>query len=109
MADMSVKAILGTPNTDHTNGFRCYRVSALKNVNFERLAGVGYVGQTLLENVFYKFGFRIKEVPCAFRLRGHGRSKMGRREMIGGLRAMLKLRMNYIRRGREYYRHSDKS
>lgn len=103
MADMSVKIILGTPNTDHTNGFRCYRVEKLKNINFERLSGFGYIGQTLLENLFHKLGYKIREVPAVFKNRKMGKSKMGRKEMINGLKAMLKLRRNYSRHGINYY------
>lgn len=105
MADLSVKFILRTPNTDHTNGFRCYRVEKLKNINLERLQGFGYIGQTLLENIFHRCGCKICEIPVIFKNRKHGRSKMGRKEMIQGLIAMVRLRWNLLWKGIEFYKH----
>lgn len=102
-ADLSVKVILGTPNTDHTNGFRCYRVEKLKNVDFDHLAGFGYVGQTLLENIIFRLGYKIEEIPTVFKNRERGKSKMGRNEMLSGLKAMLKLRWNLMTKGIKYY------
>lgn len=103
-ADLSVKVILGTPNTDHTNGFRCYRVEKLKSLDLNKLGGFGYIGQTVVENIFYKLGYKIKEVPTVFRDRTHGVSKMGKSEMVNGMKSMLKLRWNYIKHGVKYYR-----
>jgi dolichol-phosphate mannosyltransferase len=103
-ADMAVKAVLGTPNTDHTNGFRCYRIEKLKTFDLDKLGGFGYIGQTILENLFYRFGYRIEEVPTAFKDREMGVSKMGKSEMVNGMKAMLKLRWTCLTRGANYYR-----
>lgn len=103
MADLSVKVLLGTPNTDHTNGFRCYRVECLKRVNFDRWREFGYIGQTILENLFYRLGFKIKEVPSVFMNREVGESKMDKKEMVNGLKVMFKYRWNLIRRGVCYF------
>jgi len=102
-ADLSVKVILGTPNTDHTNGFRCYRVEKLKTIAFDKLVGMGYVGQTLLENIFHRLGYTIEEVPTIFKDREHGVSKMGKGEMVNGLKNMIKLRGNCMKHGISYY------
>lgn len=103
MADFSVKLMLGTPNTDHTNGFRCYRVAKLKKIDLGKFSGNGYIGQTLLENIFYKLGFSIKEIPSLFRHRRCGRSKMGFSEMVHGISAMLRMRWTYRRHGVRFY------
>ena len=102
-ADMTVKIILGTPNTDHTNGFRCYRVEKLRQIDFEKFTQFGYIGQTLLENIFHKIGFKIKEVPSVFKERLAGESKMGHSEMINGVVSMLKYRWICHKEGIEYY------
>ena len=103
MADAAVKVILGTPNTDHTNGFRCYRVESLKKIEFGRFSNIGYVGQTLLENIFWRLGMRIREIPVSFQNRKFGVSKMGIKEMAGGLLALLGLRWRLATRGVNYY------
>lgn len=102
-ADTSVKVILGTPNTDHTNGLRCYRVQRLKVIDFARMTGYGYIGQTVLENLFYRLGYKIKELPSVFGLRETGASKMGKGEMINGLKKMIKFRWNLMKHGVSYF------
>lgn len=93
-ANLYTKLVLGTPTTDHTNGFRCYRVSALEKIPFEKFEASGFVRQTLLEYVVYKMGFRIKEVPVIFVDRRLGMSKMSWGERFGGLWSILKLRLS---------------
>ena len=43
------------------------------------------------------------EVPSVFRCRNEGASKMGRSEMIGGIKAMLRLRWLVITKGAGYF------
>lgn len=102
-ADVAVKLILGTPNTDHTNGYRCYSVATLAKIDFSRLKFGGYVEHTILENVYHKAGFTIKEVPSVFRKRHGGDSKMGKKEMIDGIVDMIKFRWNLLHKGVNYY------
>lgn len=106
-ADLMVKVILGTPNTDHTNGFRCYRLSKLKKMDLTIFKTAGYIGQTLMEFLFHRCGFVIKEVPSIFRNRSVGTSKMGAGEMWGGILAMVEMRKNVAMKGLHYYLSSD--
>ena len=96
MANMYTKVVLGTPNTDHTNGFRCYRVDMLKKIPVEKFESSGFVRQTLLEYVIYKMGFKIREVPIVFIDRRAGSSKMSWGERLGGLWSILKLRLSGV-------------
>lgn len=103
LADLSVRIILGTPTTDHTNGFRCYSVDCLKKIDFTKLPAGGYVAHTILENVFYRAGFVIKEIPSVFRDRVKGSSKMSGHEAINGIKDMLKFRWIRIIKGSAYF------
>lgn len=102
-ADFSVLVILGTPNTDHTNGYRCYTTDTLRKINFSRFKSKGFVEHTLLENIYYKAGFKIKEVPSFFPSRTKGESKIGSGEAWGGIKDMLRFRWKCIRHGYKYF------
>jgi dolichol-phosphate mannosyltransferase len=86
---------LGRYVTDHTNSYRAYRVKMLEKLPLQRLlgAGAGFVWHTLLTNVAHKRGYKIAEVPSIFVDRQVGRSKMSQKEMLGGLVAILKMRL----------------
>lgn len=96
LANTYTKIVLGTPNTDHTNGFRCYRVEMLRKIPVEQFESSGFVRQTLLEYVIYKMGFKIREVPTVFIDRRAGASKMSWGERFGGLWSILKLRLKGV-------------
>jgi dolichol-phosphate mannosyltransferase len=87
--------VLGRYVTDHTNSYRAYRVKMLEKLPLQRLlgAGAGFVWHTLLTNVAHKRGYKIAEVPSIFVDRQVGRSKMSQKEMLGGLVAILKMRL----------------
>jgi len=93
LADLYVSVMLGTPTTDHTNGLRCYSVEMLKRINFDRLPSEGYVAHSILENVIFRAGYRIKEVPSVFKSRTMGRSKNGLKEAVSGVRDIFKHRI----------------
>jgi dolichol-phosphate mannosyltransferase len=99
LADLYVNIVLGTPTTDHTNGLRCYSVEMLKKINFNELPSEGYVAHSILENVIYRAGFRIDEVPSAFKSRTVGQSKNSIKEAINGVLDILKYRTKLIKIG----------
>ncbi|MBI2092037.1 MAG: polyprenol monophosphomannose synthase [Deltaproteobacteria bacterium] len=102
-ADIAVRLILGTPNTDHTNGYRCYRVGKLKKIDFKKLSFDGYVAHTLLENIYHRAGYIIKEVPSTFYNRTKGKSKMNKSEALEGIKNMIKFRLLTLRHGYKYF------
>lgn len=102
-ADLAVAVILGTPNTDHTNGYRCYKVDKLARINFDTLKSEGYVEHTILEHIYYKAGFKIKEVPSYFPNRVEGESKMGSHEAFDGLKDMIAYRLKFSKHGYKYF------
>ena len=73
---MYVRFILGIPVRDTTAGFKCYRVSALKTVDFSRIQHTGYGFQIEMKFNMYKLKYKITEVPIIFKDRTEGTSKM---------------------------------
>lgn len=73
---MYVRAVLGIPVMDTTAGFKCYRVSALKTVDFDKIHHIGYGFQIEMKFNMHKLKYKIVEVPIIFKDRTEGTSKM---------------------------------
>ncbi|MBI4367508.1 MAG: glycosyltransferase [Deltaproteobacteria bacterium] len=86
------RGLFGMPTTDHTNGFRCYRVACLEQLPLEAAMASGFVGQTMRAVLFHAHGLRIREIPVIFHERRAGRSKMSVGEALRGAWALLKYR-----------------
>ena len=71
-----VRIMLGIPVHDTTAGFKCYRATTLKAIDFDKIHHVGYGFQIEMKYTAYKIGFKIKEVSVIFINRREGTSKM---------------------------------
>ncbi|MCQ2272436.1 MAG: polyprenol monophosphomannose synthase [Bacteroidales bacterium] len=71
-----VRIMLGIPVHDTTAGFKCYRSTTLKAIDFDKIHHVGYGFQIEMKYNVYKLGFKIVEVPIVFEDRKLGTSKM---------------------------------
>ena len=71
-----VRIMLGIPVHDTTAGFKCYRATTLKAIDFDKIHHVGYGFQIEMKYNVYKLGFKIVEVPIIFKDRTEGTSKM---------------------------------
>lgn len=71
-----VRIMLGIPVHDTTAGFKCYKATTLKAIDFDRIHHVGYGFQIEMKFNVYKLGFKIVEVPIIFKDRTEGTSKM---------------------------------
>lgn len=87
------RCLLGTPTSDHTNGYRCYRVAALADVPYRGVMVSGFASLPLGAYVFHRAGKRIGEVPVVFHNRRTGTSKMSWREALSGVRAIAMYRL----------------
>lgn len=87
------RCCLRTPTSDHTNGYRCYRVAALADVPYRGVMVRGFASLPLGAYVFHRAGKRIGEVPVVFHNRRTGTSKMSWREAINGVREILAYRL----------------
>jgi dolichol-phosphate mannosyltransferase len=68
--------VLGLRASDPTGGFKCFRASALRAMDRERVRSRGYAFQVELTFHAARAGLEIAEVPIVFREREYGRSKM---------------------------------
>ncbi len=68
--------VLRVPVRDLTGGFKCFRAEVLRAIDLPSVRSVGYAFQVELTYRAVQAGFRVREVPIAFRDRAEGRSKM---------------------------------
>jgi dolichol-phosphate mannosyltransferase len=84
--------LLRIPVRDCSGGFRAYRVSLLRQLDFSQLEATGYA---LLEELLFhchRAGAVLSEVPIVFRNRRHGSSKVSLAEAWGVLTVVWKNR-----------------
>jgi len=78
-ANIYAKVITGVPIDDLTGGFKCYRVSFLKNIDLTKIKSDGYAFQIEIDVKIYKNNGKVKEIPIIFRDRVDGYSKMNKK------------------------------
>ncbi|MGO8949458.1 MAG: polyprenol monophosphomannose synthase [Ktedonobacterales bacterium] len=86
------RLVLGIPTHDCTGGYRCYRTGALRKLDLDQIRAQGYAFQVEMAYVFWKRGFRVREVPIVFMDRRVGKSKMSRKIFIEGFLWVLRTR-----------------
>jgi dolichol-phosphate mannosyltransferase len=74
--NLYVRALLGMPIGDATGGFRAYRASALRSLDLQDVASLGYCFQVDLVWRVILAGLTVVEVPITFVERTIGDSKM---------------------------------
>ncbi len=70
------RMILGLRVHDPTGGFKCFRASALQQLDLSRIRSSGYTFQIEMSYACQRAGLRVKEVPIRFIDRERGSSKM---------------------------------
>jgi len=100
-ASIYVQLITQMPVKDPTAGFVCYTDRVLKSINLDKIGFVGYAFQIEMKYVFWKHGFKIKEVPIVFKDRELGTSKMNVSIIKEAILGVLKLRTRNIQ---SYYK-----
>lgn len=91
-ANAYARLLLGVRVRDCNSGFRAYRREVLVAVVPKlRAAGPAIVHEVLFHA--HRAGFRIREVPIAFRERAGGESKLGWRQLLAGCLHVLQLRL----------------
>ena len=93
-AMLFAKIVLGLKTKDLTAGYRCYRVSTLKQINLAKINSNGYAFQEEMIYLCEKFGFKIKEIPVTFIDRQFGKSKLGFKDIIEFFITILRLRFH---------------
>lgn len=96
LASVYTRMVTGLKVMDTTAGFMCYRVSALKQIDLDKVRSNGYSFQIEMKFKFYKKGFKIFEVPILFIDRREGESKMSRKVVYEAYFMVLKLKLKSI-------------
>ncbi|MEI0524724.1 polyprenol monophosphomannose synthase [Brachyspira murdochii] len=84
--------ILGSKIMDITGGFKCFRASVLKKMNFDNIISAGYSFQIEMNYSFESNGYKIKEEPIIFYERRSGQSKMSKNIIAEALLRVVRLR-----------------
>jgi dolichol-phosphate mannosyltransferase len=94
-ANRFARAMLRIPMSDYTNGFRCYRRSAIEALEMSRIDAKGYV---VLSEVAYQLflkGKKIAEVPTVFVNRRRGISNLSKKEILEAFQSVVRIRRTY--------------
>lgn len=70
------KIILNLKVKDATSGFKCWRATAIQQINLDSIKSNGYSFQFEMAFLAERLGFHIVEIPIYFEDRRIGRSKM---------------------------------
>ena len=87
-----IRCATGMPLCDPTGGFKCWRVSTLKAIDFESVESAGYSFQLEMNHRAWKGGFSIRETPIVFSDRAAGYSKITTAIAVESFRIAIKLR-----------------
>jgi dolichol-phosphate mannosyltransferase len=85
------RLMLGLRSRDNSGAFRCYRVSKLAQIDFDRIRSRGYSFQEEILFWCQAVGCRIGETPIVFKDRRTGTSKINMREARSALWILLQL------------------
>ena len=87
-----IRTVTGMPLRDPTGGFKCWKVSTLKKIDFETVGSKGYSFQLEMNHRTWKAGCSIKEIPIVFTDRVAGYSKITAGIATESIKIALKLR-----------------
>ena len=91
MGGVFIRAVTGMPVKDPTGGFKCWKVSALKAMDFLSIESAGYSFQLEMNHRAWKASLSIAEIPILFTDRTRGYSKISARSAVESLKVALKL------------------
>ena len=89
------RLILGLRIHDPTGGFKCFRASALRQLDLNRIRSSGYTFQIEMSYACQRAGLRVKEVPIRFIDRERGTSKMSTRIAIEATWRVWQIKRRY--------------
>lgn len=87
-----IKAVLGVPMSDFTNGYRLYSRRAVDHLASRRLRETGYISLSEWAYALHREGMSIREVPTTFINRRLGTSNMSASEAVNALRGLIRMR-----------------
>jgi glycosyltransferase involved in cell wall biosynthesis len=94
------RAMIGTSVRDCTSGYRCYRASALSQIDFAQLHSEGYSFLIEMLAAFARSSYSIEEVPITYVDRLRGSSKISRAIVYEALLETTRLGIRRLTGGR---------
>lgn len=91
LGGLFVRLVTGMPIKDPTGGFKCWKASTLKALDFASAESTGYSFQLEMNHRAWIEGFGIEEVPITFADRKAGYSKISADIAIESFRLVLRL------------------
>lgn len=88
------RAVLGLPVHDCTGGFKCFRASALRQLDLDSIQAAGYAFQVEMNYRCHQLGLRIRELPITFPDRVAGVSKMSSKIVLEAALMVWRLRFS---------------
>lgn len=95
-----IRAVLGVPLSDFTNGYRLYSPRAVEHLARAPLRETGYISLSEWAYALHRAGMVLAEVPTIFINRRYGTSNMSAAEGLNALRGLIRMRRR-IRAARE--------
>ncbi len=94
-ANRFARVVTGMPLRDATGGYKCFRASALRRLDLNRIRSDGYSFQIEVNFKLWKLGCRIREIPIVFVDRVAGVSKMSSKIIQEALFLVFRLRLGW--------------
>lgn len=93
-ANVYIRTVLGLKLRDCSSGYRCFRAEVLENMGLPTMVSIGpsIVQETLLRAC--QMGYKILEIPIAFKDRRQGSTKLTYKHLINGFLMVWKLRFS---------------
>lgn len=95
VANAFARVMLGIPISDYTNGYRCYRRSAIEKLDMGLIDAKGYVVLSEVAMQLHRKGVTLTEVPTVFINRRRGESNLGWHEIREAFLSVVSLRRKY--------------
>ena len=87
-----IRLVTGMPLRDPTGGFKCWKSSTLRRIDFASVASAGYSFQLEMNHRTWKAGCSIREIPIVFTDRTRGYSKITPGIAVESVKIALSLR-----------------
>lgn len=100
MGGIFIRTVTGMPLKDPTGGFKCWKVSALKAMEYDTIESAGYSFQLEMNHRAWKTGLKISEIPIIFTDRVKGYSKISAGIAVESIKISLRLRFGKKKKNR---------
>lgn len=100
MGGIFIRTVTGMPLKDPTGGFKCWKVSALKAMQYDTIESAGYSFQLEMNHRAWKTGLEIREIPIIFTDRVKGYSKISAGIAVESIKISLRLRFGKKKKNR---------